>query len=144
MGRTYSNAEGVLVWLGEEFRGWAQGEFQSFVTRSSPRFVSQVDTLANILKFSWFSRVWVLQENLLARQAIFVWGAEHLPSVRLQEYAWTYSRSFAGRSISWLFKPRLDVSELLHTMRERQCSDDRDRLYGLAGLRHDTSVSAGP
>lgn len=82
----------------------------------------------------------VVQELLLAHEAIFLWGSACLESTNLRDCA-TWLSSISGgrrRGASGLLmdEGRLNLLQLLHDIRQLRYSDDRDRVCGLIGLRY--------
>ena len=153
MDRVYSSAEGVLVWLGTDPLQRAKRTF---------RVMSQVETVRGyrgtpeyrrdrakveaatleLLKKTWFTRVWVVQEFALARQAIFQWGTEQLDEVAL------YSCIQISRipSRTWMnevgiYSPDGAIQQgrfldLMHIIGGLGCSNGHDHVYGILGLTH--------
>ena len=173
MADIYRQADRVVVWLGpeENHSNLALSTLkylgsQIEVTRDGVRlrspecdepqwFRSIVDmpynaktwhAITNLLRRSWFERLWVCQEIQLANScAIIKCGHEtvlwshfrraarcllaktHLPSVQLRELLSSYydmMRDLQGRPLSSL----ISVTHL------RECSDPRDKVYGILGI----------
>jgi Heterokaryon incompatibility protein (HET) len=88
MSSIYGGAKRVIIWLGpvsdelDDFAVW-------WVTTSQTRYVlfdlssDEVDGLRELIARSWFRRIWVLQEFVLAREAHFVLGPYTFPAEKL-------------------------------------------------------------
>jgi hypothetical protein len=118
------------------------------------------DLLIDFFARPWFHRVWVLQEASLARQVIFVLGFTAPIALELLHNAMTQvsleigymsiksriewaGRMHAGGMIAQIvgwrdFAMRVRWANAavrtLFTARSLQCTDDRDRVYGLLAL----------
>ncbi|KAK0948803.1 hypothetical protein LTR91_026961, partial [Friedmanniomyces endolithicus] len=88
----------------------------------------------------WFSRIWVVQEVLLAKQATLICGEDEAPwssfeaavSSRYAEYATATVRLPAVlRGHAW---PSLGMLGALQTARSCDATDPRDKVYGIAAL----------
>lgn len=82
MGQICSKATQVLVWLGPDRTFSASSSF-GFVFRASQRSIpmdsaSIREALWELAQSEWFSRLWVVQELLLSRSAIFNLGHERI------------------------------------------------------------------
>jgi hypothetical protein len=81
MGKTYSGAEEVLIWLGQG--GLSPASLRDLCELSKTIFELSAEEIAvkaaPIIDFfsnSWFGRLWVLQEVVLARNATILLGGE--------------------------------------------------------------------
>lgn len=126
----------------------------------SPEWIA----LRDFLSHPWFSRVWTLQEAVLAREIIFQFGSHVIPWDRLQIlgvenellfgmlnfepgeslYGKTGQPSGCGAisTIQWIriciqAGRRFSLSELLPQVWFREATDIRDCIYGLFGLSCD-------
>ncbi|KAK1068776.1 hypothetical protein LTR74_005434 [Friedmanniomyces endolithicus] len=103
----------------------------------------------------WFSRIWVVQEVLLAKQATLICGEDEAPwssfeaavSSRYAEYATaTVALPAVLCGHAW---PSLGMLGALQTARSCDATDPRDKVYGIAALlqlahpRLDTASSIG-
>ncbi|KAK1093550.1 hypothetical protein LTR48_002091 [Friedmanniomyces endolithicus] len=88
----------------------------------------------------WFSRIWVVQEVLLAKQATLICGEDEAPwssfeaavSSRYAEYATaTVPLPAVLRGHAW---PSLGMLGALQTARSCDATDPRDKVYGIAAL----------
>lgn len=94
---------------------------------------------------SWFSRVWVLQEALLGDQRSSVQcGNTSIPFTALRKAMLVLGRKVTTpsdiRSQLLSYSPGVlpdsmrDLPELLRWAKHRNCSDPRDKIYGVLGL----------
>jgi hypothetical protein len=101
--------------------------------------------LLDLLRRPWFSRVWVLQEALLGNQmSIVQCGKTSLLWPALRKAILVLSRNITAphelRSLLASYRPGLlpravsKLPELLSWAKRRQCTDPRDKIYGVLGL----------
>lgn len=149
MDRVYSSAERVLVWLGEDPENVGQkvfSELTDYVTFGLRWNVSEDEqpaavVMANdILQSEWFSRVWVVQEYVLARNVLFVWGNAQLANWVMCRLVNELGSNIANTWLTYFSGPVHEhFLEVLRNTRGLSCSDDRDRIYGLIGIRYKPS-----
>lgn len=109
-------------------------------------------------KFSWWKRLWVVQEVLHARQARFVCGTrsislDDLPRVldglaycaasaktwfalRNLIHVLTLEEIRIGNSLFDDREPNQSLERSMKTFQTRECSDPRDRIYSLINVSH--------
>lgn len=164
MGRVYENAWRVLVWLGAEKDGSDEAmrciasarSYLSIAPEISERFgPGSAHAILALLEREYWQRLWIIQELLLAKEARFQCGAQHICWEDLanldtametnvsyfqaeDEYAnpamydalpfrlMRLRRHYNGR--------RIPLWDLLSGFSASQCVDVRDKIYGLAGL----------
>lgn len=145
MGQIYSNATQVLVWLGPDQTDSASDSF-GFVFRASQRSipmdsVSTREALWELAQSEWFSRLWVVQELLLSRSAIFNWGHERIDfdylKTPLQRVFESQNYGFA-RWAALKAQPRIRFLQVMSATRGLYCTDERDRIYAMLGLSYDS------
>ncbi|WYZ36049.1 hypothetical protein EsH8_X_000696 [Colletotrichum jinshuiense] len=141
MGHIYREASGVLIYLGNEWDGLriaceylelaAQREDAHFAPSLQPHLEVRGqnistpylrDNLFRLFSSAWFSRVWTVQEFVLARKTTFLCGAT---IVDAQMEALNAMRTFP-KATSFL--------ETLHHCRQRRCTNPRDKIYGMLGM----------
>ncbi|KAK5691125.1 hypothetical protein LTR97_011777 [Elasticomyces elasticus] len=91
------------------------------------------------LRRRWFSRIWVVQEVVLARKIILMCGESHTSWEAFQGAvrAWYPGRTIAEplpavlRRADWV---SFGVLQVLQTARMCEATDSRDKLYGMVGL----------
>jgi hypothetical protein len=149
MGNIYSKAEGVLVWLGQppaqnSDRIYGHYTWSWYLREAERRGKPDTEAAEVVHQFEWFSRLWVVQEIFLAREALFICGDEKgseeaSRSAVLLDYRklslrdsrivghWYFSKAYSMRF--------LDILEVTNTLR---CADDHDRIYGIMGLQYDS------
>jgi hypothetical protein len=136
-------SDGLILHMGDEER------------ESLPGFNSpQWKALDALLTRPWFTRVWVLQELVLSRDAVLICGQRsicwedfssamhclidlllpvcpvHLPPMPI----WIQRYRDRRRK-----NDRLDLLDMLFTSAALNCTDQKDRIYGLLGMvAHDT------
>lgn len=136
----YSKAVGVLVWLGcpPDYKE-AELHFEEIIDAERYKRPNPA-AFGKVYDLEWFSRVWVIQEALLARDAIFIWGpfTAHRSSM-LQEYR-RMRPSSSGSVTHWFFFKSFSLRflEMLQHTRSLHCIDPRDRVYALLGLQYDS------
>ncbi|RDW69991.1 hypothetical protein BP5796_08388 [Coleophoma crateriformis] len=174
MGDIYKEATKVIVWLGvetEQSRSAADSIRHLYDMRwtwdtdddlqfRKLRTSNQVDWAAvqNLLLLPWWTRVWTLQEFLLAKKLVFYWGRHPLEGdvVRSAMFATYLAGGADDRLIDkaafdagWnrrrmrQFKEAVDDGKIPVRMRlvamlayigDSDATDPRDRLYSLLGL----------
>ncbi|KAH6638328.1 hypothetical protein C7974DRAFT_158905 [Boeremia exigua] len=121
-------------------------------SRELPEF-ADVDALYPLFTCRWFTRLWILQEIVLSKAAVVVWGLGSI-SFDLLELAAIYVSSFhtavfidtreAIRGVMHCIvmrgirlAPWEDdlLLEILELTRDYEVSDPRDKVYGMLGLR---------
>ena len=109
---------------------------------------------------AWFTRMWIVQEALLAKHLLLYYGARVLEwddfekiimliyavnaLIRLPmpsqdsflKYAWSLVeiRDHWQLSLQGDPDPAKDITYYMHQLRRRSCKDDRDRVFALQGL----------
>jgi len=170
MQRVFRNAHRVLVWLGPDPHGQARHAFdvcvklgqrdlnaeelEATLTRTD-LFVSSYserwDSIHALSLIPWWGRVWIIQEFALAKDLLFMWGAEesqwtHInlaisnlskPGV-MWRFVGHYSKILEPMTRLSMIKERRYHAETfmgtIHMARGFKCSDNRDRIYGILGL----------
>lgn len=142
MGNIYSSARCVLVWLGPDPELKARRIFNMALNPGQAATVEGFKDLkaavADLSACQWFSRLWVVQEYLLARSRICMWGDEEIDFDHLRGPL--YSVPMAnGHATHWINLQRhsvMSVSNVLSCTRGMHCADERDRVYAIQGLPH--------
>lgn len=152
MSQIYSNAHLVMTWLGEPAPEdcAALDALQSRIEgRSSD---PQHDLIRQGLRYlgdaSYWSRIWIIQEVVLARKARlrvgdydFSWNsvyrmrleARHSKSWSLHDMGWAMTNILDLRQ-DWYKGRPLDLVNGMRDFGTQKCSDPRDKIYGLLGL----------
>lgn len=189
MGRIFSQATRVLVWLGEgteetdcamrsldeivdiaSASGFVRtGDMSLTLHSKCPSAVckdiittAEMNSFSSIGSLPWFSRLWVIQEVMLAQHCLVICGAfsadwtQFCSCARIlirahQISGFVYGKGLmsALRSVSMIVKsyrsfkkiavgpPRdleLQKTQLLYALKHQQCTDDRDRVYAVLAL----------
>lgn len=180
MTKIYSRAELVLVWLGEELQSDRDGlqlmqsmydrigEPDGYGTKSCGRVNHDLEALGlpnmfdqswnavvSILTRKWFSRIWAVQELVVARQAVFLCGYIEIRADMIISAAKYFNTSLTMRIVLGLhathllasifvnlrlgFAKRGEVSllPLLWSTRTYEATDPRDKIFALIGLTND-------
>ena len=173
MKQIYLTAKRVLVWLGPHHGDSDKAiEFLSFVSRNcpmgheaewfqvllrSPMVIQQWNALTRMLWRVWWTRIWVVQEIVLAKELEIMCGNEILSWTDL-DYAmsnisealdatWKNVQVFGGltivrdrvKAITRLVglrkrKDELNVLTILDTAGGNESTDQRDKIFGLLGI----------
>ncbi|KAL6708887.1 hypothetical protein ACN47E_002294 [Coniothyrium glycines] len=148
MGQVYSRASRVLVWLGVDcdyeaykaFRAIREGFYHK---RGETARRAMWQACMRILQLPWFSRLWVMQELLLAKCAVMLWGSESVGFEQFRFFFGINQIPLGLPSQRWLVfeENQHDFLGMLGLTRSLQCSDERDRVYALLGLKFPTTNS---
>jgi hypothetical protein len=150
MGEIYSKAAKVMVWLGpgtEEIKKHMMLLWELSVTNTThvPRKLGR----SELLRLRYWSRLWILQEFVLAASIQICCGDQRLDGSAMMWLADSIDgsgfliRSQAMRVIRkrkhWIKSSRdesrgIPILDLLETSAYFECSDPRDLVYGMIGL----------
>ncbi|TQN64978.1 Heterokaryon incompatibility protein 6, OR allele, partial [Colletotrichum shisoi] len=177
MGHIYREASGVLIYLGNEWDGLgiACEYLELAAQRGDAHFAPSLqphlevrgqnistpylrDNLFRLFSSAWFSRVWTVQEFVLARKTTFLCGATIVDGKRLEQgivniRQHAQDRCCGPHSILACGETFLNVMaqmealnamrtfpkaasflETLHHCRQRRCTNPRDKIYGMLGM----------
>jgi hypothetical protein len=157
MSRIYSQAEKVLVWIAPpSVVGTWIVNFKLFPSENI------FDNVEAVLYDPYWSRLWILQEIILATRIKILCGDDLLPWEYLENFLKTIeetpkndglltSPGFAtiDRRRRWLNLPQAYKSfeNLLRqwgSIEEAQCADPRDRIFGLLGIIGNSDEQSSP
>ncbi|KAJ4366102.1 hypothetical protein N0V83_007737 [Neocucurbitaria cava] len=112
--------------------------------------------IAKLLRRPWFSRLWIWQEIRLAKpNAVITCGTDTMPWMHLRKAldCMVYKRvpfdTIGVEGLGALVRNGFDLAttygyitlkRLLTLMRHAQCTDSRDRVYGILGLSSNTDA----
>ncbi|KAH6661460.1 heterokaryon incompatibility protein-domain-containing protein, partial [Plectosphaerella plurivora] len=163
MGRIYSEADQVRIWLGAAdstiagiFAFFRKASQRPIVAQTQPEVardvvflmkktivddgISGLSLLFEFFDRPWFSRRWVIQEAGLSRKAVVHCGSYSIP---LQTMS-TAAERVQSLDLSWYqvnmvaklptLKANMDILELLWYYHAACCVDPRDRVAALFGL----------
>ena len=177
MSKIYSEARLVIIWLGEEdsndklafdllhkwyktsttSEGYTFNEFRELWTRSdgsAARNSPQWSAVAAIFRRRWFRRVWVMQEAVMAADAILLSGSLSLPWIMLEEFLGSVQRfrhttslhiaggdkTAIGRMMAQMItsirrarthEVMIPLLPLMSATRKLEATDPRDKFYSL-------------
>jgi hypothetical protein len=157
MKQIYSTAKEVLIWLGPDGEGHAKQtlslleRLSAFKRRGAPEMSSDDEYLIKTLySHRWFSRLWVIQEAILATTPVIYWGKQriawHLVSDSVKYLLGKPTPNIVYNALRMTFlvdalRQNMDhdsyktrTAWLGHHMRDQFCSDPRDRVYAVLGL----------
>ncbi|KAK6606664.1 hypothetical protein H4I95_04313 [Botrytis cinerea] len=124
---------------GTKFLEWRHSNLQL------PYDIKTWSSIRSLFQRPWFSRVWVLQEALLGGQGSSVQcGSTCIPFTALRKAMLVLGRNVTTpsdiRSQLLSYSPGVlpdsmrKLPELLRWAKHRNCSDPRDKIYGILGL----------
>jgi hypothetical protein len=196
MRKIYSGAAQTLVWLGEDKNYCAEKAFNYFSklyeclveenrfkwqTRDCISseyqvhgialrdwFIEFIDVVAPIFDMPWFYRLWVVQEVVMAKQAMLIFGTKSIPMdhfigviermnniEEMSYYQERYNfhalcnvidmeiiRKRIKRTTYRVDNQMPEVLELLRETERLLHTDPRDRIYAILGLATDPGFSA--
>jgi hypothetical protein len=160
----YSNASFVLVWLGNECEGsldylrekrdTAPEELEYYADDfwSNPPY-----EMENLIYADYWSRMWIVQEFVLAKTLIIAAGHQYMHWDTIEElfprtedpntlrhYSRYYSMNLVVQERYELDQRREDgffrsLEKLLIRFTDSECSDQRDKIFALIGLFSDST-----
>lgn len=163
MRKIYSNAASVIVWLGPESKS-SRAAMDLIITcnqSSDDELLHGKENalmgLSDIFQRSWWKRIWIVQEAVVARELVIFCGNYILPwsfisrvcvQIRRNEFS-RDARSQLLRSSGYRNFTALEgfrrehgttsLTKYLKCTRDYEASDMRDKLYALIGVASDIS-----
>lgn len=174
MGDIFRNASRVIVWLGrssmatelalKKVRKFCAGEELPDVqddNSSGRTMLSDIgrvllitNALTWVLSRGWFGRVWTLQEAILARETVYLMGAQMIPFDQMLEHGlahWAETDSSGGFMRVRMRAASLHFARAAHELlvddggvctleaalketRKRRSTDGRDKVFGVLPL----------
>jgi hypothetical protein len=165
MRQIYSNAASVSVWLGEDDPITNSNTAMNYLTTREPYrhlhshlFWNQRQAKAVLALYNrpYWTRMWIVQEILLAKDIIIYCGPKimswqhvqnffndivKLPAVWKQHYPITPVLKSPAANIvkaKTTWDGQQSLTSLLRLCRDQRSSDSRDKIYALHGLANDT------
>ncbi|KAJ4156624.1 hypothetical protein NW754_008257 [Fusarium falciforme] len=152
MGKIFSGAQKVHIYLGNNVDDktlsdvfavlGSMGSLYEFDT--SLRTATRVRALKTLFSQTYFSRMWIIQEVLLAKAAELHWGTARIPWQTLSEDHLRVMKKYgiAGFVPEWMriqattknFRKSETLAELLFSAMGSTASNNRDKVYGIYGL----------
>ncbi|KAK3679940.1 hypothetical protein LTR78_000317 [Recurvomyces mirabilis] len=166
MGQIYQQAANTFIWLGPAHPGMEESlqimrQFCS-VSKDDSWTALHYTHIKIVLYDSWFHRVWVVQEAVLAQGCVFVYGHDQCNETELSNFAPLFYRFCSSREMLALDASAMDprgcrdgldsyhnifshlrrigpktrtlALPLLQMSRNRECSDEKKHVFGLHGL----------
>jgi hypothetical protein len=157
MGRIYSEAKRVLIWLGDDENCYAKIAFDFIRQRlydgtaftelllERPEDMADYDekkmsAVYELVRGQWFTRTWILQEVGLSREAVLVWGEEEIDWRIFATLVQVLSScAVLPEQLSAILKVSLTITlfqeepktfiDLLDAGREFLATDPRDKVF---------------
>jgi hypothetical protein len=179
MREIYQTATQIVVWLGPASNcSDVAVKFLTLVFDKCPRgreaewfknlmkgnnLATEWKALASLLARAWWNRIWIVQEIVLAREALILCGTASITWDQL-EYSLHYTSNAVDdiqtqvqdpkdhtfirdlvRKIGRLIairrrKDNLNVVDVFDNVGSNECSDKRDKIYGLLGIIPDAHL----
>ncbi|RSM08637.1 hypothetical protein CEP52_004599 [Fusarium oligoseptatum] len=153
MGKIYSGAQKVHIYLGNNVDDETASEAFHVLNsvedldEFSMRLGGRAMSVKALFTQPYFSRMWIIQEVLLAKSAELHWGTATIPWRALSEGHLEQFKK-AGidgdipewiriRAINKNFRNSETLGELLFSAMGSNASNDRDKVYGIYGLLFD-------
>ncbi|KIW00096.1 uncharacterized protein PV09_08282 [Verruconis gallopava] len=145
MSQIYSKASFVLVWLTPDntsTSSWAE-------RRSMTDRCEELETTQRILSNEYWTRVWIIQEFILAQDLLLCCGNTVVTWKDFRQHVAAHAREleFNDRTLTYLMEQRYfkendrierRLPVLLRKFSSFHCTDLRDRVFGLLGLADST------
>lgn len=119
MGKIYGQAQQVICWLGRATKD----------TYSIPYYSS-----LDIVQRSFWERVWIMQEFILARKVILLCGERSLSPTEIQDGSMRFHKLRTLRSQLHASGSKLSFRDAVRRSWLASATDSRDRIYGILGL----------
>ncbi|KAF1352775.1 HET-domain-containing protein, partial [Lizonia empirigonia] len=146
MAAIYKTATYVYVWLGSSDKH-TEAAMQILKSEELAGLLEPgaIETLRTFFQNLYWTRLWILQEIMLARYIRIICGDSLLSWEELRHFCVSALDSGALEGLrlpiltKWLAENALSaktysLEELFDTFEESQCQDPRDRIFGLQGL----------
>lgn len=180
MRRIYQKASQVVIWLGPpSHRGDVAAKFLKLVFDNCPRgseiawlknhlmkdntLAPEWKAMAGFLNRAWWNRIWIVQEIVLAKEALILCGSASLTWTQLEyslhhtsllldelktqvqdsgEHALIRDRIRKIKRVTALRqrKESLNAVDVLDNVGSNDCTDKRDKIYGLLGIIPDADL----
>lgn len=122
--------------------------------------LAEYDDIIHIFQHKWWLRIWVIQELVLAANAILLFGSTSLDfdTLRMFLSSETYQTAMERTATSWSAEDlsgwraatsmaatrtryregiEIEISELLWSFRHQRSADPRDKIFALLGIAKD-------
>lgn len=177
MGQIYDRAETTLVWLGLPSENRREARAMEFVaematflnshpfftfrdTYLTEAYVPRWSTLLELCRYPYWTRTWIIQEFLQARQVEAICGTANLPwkhfetvlnvikerssePAPIQPVMDQFMKTLPSRlTARRLTQEESTLAELLSEFYDSKCTERRDKLYGILGIADDCGEDA--
>ncbi|KAF5619581.1 heterokaryon incompatibility het-6 [Fusarium tjaetaba] len=151
MSQMYKNCHRVVVYLGPDMATSIPASYPAqkelVLSNSQASTGISPNSFRELLCRRYFSRVWVVQELVLARRvAIQIGDSEYWMDSTTMRFMKTHNNwDWNSTSAPWLQNvglERLQKTNIFHILRATrmcQCADPRDRVFGILSLLNDNS-----
>jgi hypothetical protein len=143
MGDIFRRAKKVIVWLGPASEN---SDHAVSLIHNLKDLASEEDGSAvkDLLARPYWSRLWIVQEVILARDILVLCGSSMTSWSRFEDFLkgdflfWNSDSHPAGNLIRTRLETRAPLLfEAILRFKENECKDPRDKVYGLVGLTGD-------
>ncbi|KAH7081427.1 heterokaryon incompatibility protein-domain-containing protein [Paraphoma chrysanthemicola] len=127
MSRIYSGSEKVYMWLLSEDKSRGFGTAASVIDSDEWVLPQLLPTyIQTILSNAYFTRLWIVQEILLAKHVVVV-----IQGLGMYDNLW---RKIRQRESAWSMNEHLTLEVCLLRFSWHACENPLDRVYGLMGI----------
>ncbi|KAK7931217.1 HET-domain-containing protein [Apiospora marii] len=150
MPKIYTQASGVLIWLGNSREGADCFRWLEMLSRGERPLPQVREALQRLQRLPWFHRLWVVQELVYSTTITMFCGQNTMPWLRLlrvlsdERLAWHKQDKLTlyRMSVRWKmqyfgrgsFGDRCDLMGLLEDYDDLDCANEKDHLFAIAGL----------
>ncbi|KAF4448692.1 HET-domain-containing protein [Fusarium austroafricanum] len=154
MSQMYINCSRVVVYLGPDLATLTQTRYpaqQELRLRNSEESMGiEPDHLRALLQRRYFSRIWVIQELVLARRVAFqigdleYWMDSDTMKFLEAQGGWDWNSTTAPwiRNLGQRKFEETDILRVLRATHRCQCADPRDRVFGILSLLSNESLDS--
>ncbi|KIW17865.1 hypothetical protein PV08_05060 [Exophiala spinifera] len=161
MARIYRTARKTRVWLGsstdQSLMGiqWLADECDDISNPAYDLRAAPIQSLASLLKQAYWSRVWIIQEFLLARTIELQYGKVVVAGHNLEKVCLAMRHLLPQSQATALVNQRTatlrgdtplqsqTLESLIRTYSSSECTDRRDRVFALLSLAADCASGTG-
>ncbi|KAI0174664.1 heterokaryon incompatibility protein-domain-containing protein [Pestalotiopsis sp. NC0098] len=137
MPRIYSGAKNVLMYIGEIPLCSPAVKIMDVQKLLDMNFPIPQSFWTEMLSSRYFTRLWVLQEVALARQAVLIFGGQSLSWSVVRNQAEQWNLKFTPSVFHFdhkAYSTPVQVINLLRLAKSCNASDPRDKIFALLGL----------
>jgi hypothetical protein len=174
MGAIFSKAIEVLVWLGKGIDGTEEAvkvaAYSAQGFQGAYRMMSALQAFQKIASNQYWSRLWIIQEFVLARSVVIMSGSKQVSGADFRELArdvaqldnslaiariWPFMTARRRLTMAYMLKrmagglctfygPELQYTwqDVMKLAKKAECRDVRDRVYGMLSIvRHQVRIN---